>query len=1043
MKICKIVLASLVLLLAGMTSLDAQSLKVTGIVSGTEGPEAGVAVMVKGKPGTGTMTGEDGSYVITATRGDILLFSMIGYRDIEIKVQDRTSVNVHMEPDEEFLDEVVVVGYGSQRKEYLVGSVSQVTAKDIDKAPVTNLQNMLTGRLAGMTNIQTTGTPGEDQTRMLVRGITTFNGDSAPLCIVDGIERNFTYLNPSDIASVSVLKDAATASIYGVKGANGVIIVTTKSGATGRPRISYNGSATFTTNTAVPEFCNAEQYVYYHNKAMELDGQAPYWTEENLQKLEALGILGDVNHLAEIYKPFGFTHQHNISLNGGNERIRYYASLGLMDQDGILKMTDFARYNVRTNLDVNLADGLVFGLNLSGNFSNRNKPGYSFATGYDDQGSTRPAEFSPITQAYYAIPLLQSYAPDGIAVGFHNGTYTRTPLAALTESGNQNQKRYNVELSTKLEYDFRNIELLKGLKASVNFAYDYSNTLDRQLMTPFKLYGLEPTTMTLTPMVSMGISLISFNKSASWGWKMTIRPQLDYARTFGKHSISFTGLFESLRSYSDTMTATGRGYFTSSPMDISLAPDLSTPSSGSFDNYGRAGFAERLTYVYDGRYLAEVTLREDASYKFSNENRWGIFPSFALGWVLSKEEFLSGASSWLDFLKLKVSYGVLGDDSIDPYLWRTNYSSSSSRDNSFVIGSRAQSAFYSGGYVYPDLSWSHTQTFNTGFEGTFLDKKLTVEGDVYYKYTTNILEYDSIGTYSPSLGGFYPTWMNSGRMDNRGFELSIRHDNWFSNGLSYSMSGMVSWSRNRVLSRRITDNHPSYRPVLGEPLGAKYGFHALGFFQTDEEVASYPKAPSGYVEKGALMYEDINGDGIIDSRGDYIKIGRSSIPEMTFSYNLDVSWYNWTLSALLQGATLCDYNLSGAYNNTTDNTIFTRAFYGNGNSVLYLVEDAWTPDHTDAKYPRLSASTNALNAWASDWWIVDGSYLRIKNVQLSYNLSPELVRKAGISSAAIYLAGTNLLTLSHFKYLDPENPGVNNGYYPQQMTFSLGANITF
>ena len=430
----------------------AQSIRITGTVQSEQGPEAGVVVMVQGSS-TATSTGLDGQYSIQADKNAVLVFSMVGFKQAEEPVAGRNRIDVLLEQDRTLLDEVVVIGYGTQLKEYLIGSVSQVTAKDIMKAPVTNVQTMLTGRLAGMTNIQTSGTPGDDATRMLVRGISTFSGDSAPLCIVDGVERPFTYLNPSDIASVSVLKDAATAAIYGVRGANGVIIITTKSGVTGKPRVAYDGSATFTRNTAVPQFCNAEQYIYYHNLAMELDGQQPYWTEEVLGKLRDMGLLSDVNHLDEIYKPFGFTHQHNLSLSGGNERIRYYTSIGLMNQDGILKCTDFQRYNFRSNVEAHLAEGLIVGLNVGGNYSVRNKPGYSFATGYDDQGSTRPAEFSPITQAYYAIPLLPSYTPaghedlyrPGLAIGFTNGTYTRTPLSALQDSGFQQQKRYNAE----------------------------------------------------------------------------------------------------------------------------------------------------------------------------------------------------------------------------------------------------------------------------------------------------------------------------------------------------------------------------------------------------------------------------------------------------------------------------------------------------------------------------------------------------------------------------------------------------------------------
>ena len=275
--------------------------------------------------------------------------------------------------------------------------------------------------------------------------------------------------------------------------------------------------------------------------------------------------------------------------------------------------------------------------------------------------------------------------------------------------------------------------------------------------------------------------------------------------------------------------------------------------------------------------------------------------------------------------------------------------------------------------------------------------------------------------------------------------MTIKWGDRFSNGWSYALTGILSWSRNRVLQKKISDNHPSYRAVLGQPIGSIYGFNALGLFQTQEQVDNYPTAPSGTAALGEIMYEDINGDGKIDSMHDFVKIGRSRVPEMVFSLNFEVGWKGLNLSALLQGATLCNYSLTGTYKNgSSDNTMYTRAFYGSGNAPYYLVENSWRPDNTDAKYPRLRSSYNANNGWSSSFWIVDGSYLRLKNLQLSYTLPEKLFSKESfLQNVMVYVAGTNLLTFSGFKYIDPENPGINNGYYPQQRTFSLGLKLTF
>jgi len=336
--------------------------------------------------------------------------------------------------------------------------------------------------------------------------------------------------------------------------------------------------------------------------------------------------------------------------------------------------------------------------------------------------------------------------------------------------------------------------------------------------------------------------------------------------------------------------------------------------------------------------------------------------------------------------------------------------------------------------------------YNAGLDAILFDKMLTIGFDWFYQYRTHILEGMSSSAYAPSLGSNYPTYANTGRMDNRGFELTVRHDNWLSNGINYSLTGMVMFARNRVLSRKLTDDHPSYRTVLGQPLGAVYGFKCLGLFQTNDELLDAPTPPQGYIDLGEQRYLDYNGDGKITAQYDYIRLGYSDVPEMTFSLNADVSWKNWSLSALFQGATMVTTKLCGVYNNgVTDNTVYTRTFYGldatNGNIVL--AKNSWTPDHTDAYYPRIHQSWNGNTMWISDMWLVDGTYLRLKNLQLTYTLPKQLVRAVKLSNASVFLAGTNLFTLSHYKWMDPENPGVNDGFYPQQKTYSMGLNVTF
>ena len=1030
---------TLVLALFLFASQAFAQIQVTGKVSSSAGPEPGVIVFVKGNTGSGTMTDADGSYFITVSGPDaILVYSLMGYKEKEVKVGSRTKIDVSLEEDANLLEEVLVVGYGTQKKEFVVGSVSQVGSKDLLKAPNTNVSTMLTGRLAGVTAVQTTGIPGGDAASLLVRGTSTFN-DSSPLILVDGVERSMTYINPNDIETVSILKDAATAAIYGVRGANGVILVTTKSGNRGKAQIVYDGSASFDTNTVTPDLLTADEYIYWHNKAREMDGQAPFWTEERIASLKARGLYGETDNWALIYNDYGLTRQHNLSASGGTDKFRYFTSVGYMNQQGILKNTSLERYNIRANIDAQLSKGLHYNINVSAANSSRLWPGLSMRS----SSGTWQGEFSPLRQACYAIPILKSEY-NGLPLGYTNGTYTYTPLAALN-TGFQTENRWMAEVRSNLEYDFTALEigLLKGFKAGVNVAYNFDYTLNRNYLESFQLYQYSATTDMVVQLTSLGISENNFNKSHSVGYNLTVRPQITYDRDLGKHHLSGLLFLERYTYHGDTMTGYKTGFAEGSPVDLNLGQLYTgTPVTGGYSDSGRVGAAGRLSYAYDKKYLAEATLRADASYKFDPEHRWGYFPSLALGWVISEEDFLADAD-WLNFLKLRASAGILGRDDTEAYLYMQTYRSTSPNTTLYING-QPTSIYYTSNYVYDDLTWSRTNTYNVGYDLRAFGNRLSMELDVFYKLTSRILEYDGTGYYAPSLGGNNPVWMNSGKVDNRGFDMTVTWGDAFASGWSYMVKGIVGWSRNKLISRRLSDSYPSYRAQLGQPLGSYYGFHALGLFQTQEEVDQAPSAPTGFVEMGAIKYEDINGDGKISSTEDFVKIGRSSTPEMTFSMSFDVAYKGLSLSVMMQGATLCDYVLCGTWSNgNMDNTMYTRAFYGGGNTLRYLVEDAWTLEHKDAHYPRLAATTNANNAWLSDWWVRDGSYLRVKNAQLAYDFPANWFTKTPITACRVFLAGVNLLTFSAFKYIDPENPGINNGYYPQQRTVSLGAKVTF
>ncbi|HEX3009830.1 MAG TPA: TonB-dependent receptor, partial [Bacteroidales bacterium] len=1022
----------------GLRGLQQQ--QITGIVTdATSGePIAGANVTVEGTT-LGSITNGEGKYSIEVPhQQSVLVISFIGYLTEKVVVGNKASIDVKLLPDIKKLDEVVVVGYGTLKKKYLVGAVAQIGSKELLEAPMPNVSNMITGKLAGVTSIQRSGMPGNDQTSINIRGLSTFT-NSSPLILVDGVERMLNTVNPSDVENISILKDGASSAIYGVKGGNGVILITTKRGKEGKAIISYDESTTLSFNTAFPKFLNGPDYIYWYNKASEMDGLGMAFDADIQTKVikgDPDGIYGNTNWLDLLFKDYGFTQQHNISATGGSEKTKYYVGAGLMDQDGIIDKVNYKRYNIRSNIDAKIADDFKLSLDLSAFYENRKWPGI---------GLSPQVFMNPIEQAVYAIPIIKPTYEDEYMGWTENGTTIYSPIASIKKGGFQLMQRFKFEGSGKLEYDFSRINMLKGLKAGIFLSYDYSNTADRNFLDSYEIMTYNKATKDLSLRRASGtIEGGSYDKSMSLDYFLMIRPSVEYNRLFGKHQVSALLLFEDQKYNASTMTGRKSGFLFSDPIDITLGqsyPSGVDPVTGSMSHTAAQSYVGRMGYGFAGKYLAEFSFRYDGTYIFAPENRWGFFPSVALGWVVSEEEFFKRLNvNSINYLKIRASYGESGSNDVDPYLWLSSYSMTTSP--SYVFGGAAYPAVYTNNSIVSDLTWSRARSYNVGLDMTLWNGLLGFEFDYFYKVTSDILETQG-GDMPPSLGGNYSTAANSGKMDNRGFELLLKHNNKINNDWSYSLIGNLSWARNKVLSRHIGNGVPWSQNELGRSLGIMYGLEAIGLYQTQDQIDNSPAAPSGTKSMGDLIYKDVNGDGRIDWN-DYVKIGRGMTPELNFSLTMNASYKNLYLNALWQGVALCDYQLSAAYNTgVMDNTAFTRPFYSNGNAPYYLVEDSWTPDNTNAKYPRLSTIANGNNAWSSSWWVVNGTYLRLKNLQIGYSIPSSILQRTGINRISVYLAGTNLWTLSHFKYIDPEMPGVNNGYYPQQKTYSLGFNIVF
>lgn len=1031
-------------------------LSLSGKVTDDETGEAlpGVNVILKDS-NIGVSTDAYGNYKLTipesAAKG-VLVFSFIGYDKKEVAIDNQLIINVTLVKDIKDLNEVVVVGYGIQKKGTLTGSVAQINGDQLKQAPAMNVSNLLAGRLPGLITVQTSGRPGNDDAALRIRGLGTM-GDNAPTVIVDGVQRSFFNLDPNEIESISILKDAAAAAVYGFQGANGVILVTTKRGKNGgKPTISYSTSVTMNSNTRLPKFLNGPDYMQWYRKAEELDNQyrietgadpIPYtYSQEQIDALRngtnTNPYLGNTDWIGKLAGNNSFTQHHNVSVSGGTEKVKYFSTLGYLDQDGVVKNTNFKRYNLRTNLDVEFNKVLSAAMDIGARMENTGTPGIP----PDNVGYA-----NAFSQAAAMLPNLPEYTPDGIptASGWVN------PLASVEKSGYQ--KINNGVFQGSMIFKLR-IPPIKGLEIKLLTSYDRTFSEQKSWMTPYTLAqrSMGGNGWVWTNILPTGISTSSLQQVYSTNFRTTFQPSINYMNTWGNHSVTGLLLYEYSKYNDHNFYARAQNF---SLLDIqelskgsSAAADLSQPGGSSSTN-ARAGYVGRFNYAFKEKYLAEIVARYDGSVNFPKENRWGLFPAVSLGWVLSKEAFFEDLSGRVSFLKLKGSLGKLGNDRIGQFRYLQTFSLP--RDPVTIIGGQPVKGLLPGSPPNPNITWETATITNVGFETSLWNGLLNVDFDWFYKVTKGILM-PQYNLFPPSMGGYFADYFNAGIVDNRGVDLQISHRKTITNKLNYAVTGNFNWAHNKIIRRDVPVNAPEWQVGIGRSIGQKFGFVADGLFQNWEEVNNWATSPSGSAAPGLIRYKDLNGDGQIKDGDDMTFIGRSNTPEIMYGLNLQVNYGIFDFSALFQGAALSSVSLGGTYEGDQgvpyglqDNTSFSRTFY-NGNSPYYLVEQAWTPDNPNANYPRLTTGNIALpnhNGWSNSFFVKNGAYLRLKSVQVGVSLKPELLKKMKFQQVRLYVSGFNLITWDHLKYMDPEMPNVNNGFYPQQRMLSLGLNLTF
>lgn len=1021
-------------------SMNAQ-VSVTGTVFDSQNePLIGASVTVQGTS-NGTITDLNGKFLLKIpNKNATLVFTFVGYEKQEIVLKGRTTLNVTLNEIVQSIDEIVVVGYGTQKRASVTGAVSTMSDKELLKAPTMGITNVVGARVAGVTMLQTSGQPGSDAASLLVRG-------QSATYIVDGVQRSFNEIDPNEIESVSVLKDATSAAVYGLD-ASAVIIITTKRGKAEKLRISYTGSYGVSQNANQIEWLDGPGYAYWYNQARNMDGDEAVFTADQVQKMkDGVDGWGNTNWYKKVFDT-GTNMHHNVSATGGNEKLHFFTSIGTFTQKGNVDKYNYDRFNLRANIDAKINNNLSMELGISGRIEKRNNPRYSADP--DDwhnipQQAVRALPYVPEKTTYQGKEYYTATPTDSSPV---------SPIASINESGYYNINNTYIQSNFSLKYD---APWLKGLSFKFMGAYDLSYQFAKSLAIPFQTMLLSKPSATTE---SLSYSLYTDNsgntsltESAYRSTNVVTQSSVNFDRAFGKHKINAIAVAETRNQFGNALGATGYG------LDFINLDELSNitnqtgsgqekiPSLSGYSTQSRViGFVGRINYEYNDKYLAEVSIRRDGSYLFSgmNGSRWVNLPAISLGWRINNEDWFT--ADWVDNLKVRGGIGKTATSAVSAYQYLDLMAVST---NQVVLGGATQSMIYASTLGNPNLHWAKCLTYNFGTDFTAWKGLLSVEFDVFYKYQYDLLS--SVGgSYPPSMGGYYFTYANKNKVDYRGFDFTISHNNHIRD-FNYGVKWVGSYAKRRWLYvASDSKNTPDYMKLTGKEVGSQLGFISEGLFQSQEEIDNSATIVGSNVLPGYIKYKDRNGDGNISYAQDMGYVGKSAYPKFQSSLNLNGNWKGFDFDILFQAGLGRTVALTGVYTATgssgiMDNTAFTKPFYHGGNSPVFLVENSWTPENTNAEFPRLSlVPVSSNNAYSSTFWYRSGDYLRLKTFQIGYSFPQKMVKSWGVNNLRFYVEGSNIFTISELtKYnIDPEQPGVNNGYYPQQRTFSLGVNLT-
>lgn len=991
--------------------------RVSGTVKMSDGePVIGANVQVEGTA-IGCITDLNGSFTLEVPVDAKLTVSYIGYLTQEVSVSGKSTLDIVLKEDTEMLEEVVVVGYGTQKKMNLTGSVESVKSEELEKVHTVNAVSSLSGKLPGLYLKQSSGQPGSNEPSLNVRGF------GSPLIIIDGTQQgSFGNLDVEEIESINVLKDAS-AAIYGVQAGNGVILVTTKRGKTGKPRVSFNTAFSVSRLTKYPKLMDAGQYAELYNEAQTNDGVAPENLRFTQEEIDHYKLQDDPQNYPNTdwfdvaTRKYAPMRKHNLNVDGGNEYVKYFFSLGYAKEEGLWKSGDseFKRYNMRSNIDVKITPRLTTSIDISGRKEYRSNPHISVSDIF-----LNILRSQPIYHPTYPDPT--KHAALG-RVGANGLISTQKDVV-----GYMNDERYYFTGTFNVKYDF---PFLKNLYAEGRMTFYKDETYTKGWTQEFSTYNYDPANDIYTLMNVNEQNTLTETQYHTR--RTTYQLSLNYSNIFGKHDVKGLFLFEGINDDGNNFSGKRIDYISTAVQQLFAGGSENQTTTGSAWESGRASFISRVNYIYDSKYLLEATLRNDGSPKFAKGHRWGLFPSVSLGWIISNEKFMSKFSN-LDNLKLRMSFSNTGNDATGDFQYLTGYTYS----GNYIIGTTPQQTISTTGLANPYITWESMYTYNVGVDASFLGC-LNASLDLFYRKRDGML-----ATRTSSLPNTFGASMpaeNINSQDNRGFEFVLGYNKRF-NDFHINASGNVSYSR----AKWIHFEEPVYtdedqiriNKKSGKWVDETYGYLTDGFFESEEQIKNWPINQDGAnnvtLKPGDLIYKDLNGDKVIDWRDQDI-IGKGDMPIWYYGLNMDLSWKNFSLNMLWQGAAGFNFQIV-----SDAKTTFTL----DQNGYEYFYTNRWTPENKNAKYPRASIGLPANQDKFSDFWYKKGAYIRLKSLMLSYKIPTQLSSKIYLPDVSIYVAGTNLLTfdtLSDFGY-DPEAPSWNSGlYYPQQSTFTIGLKV--